>query len=160
MRIGLALDNHAAHVSKETWKYLATTANRFGFVLTPVPGSWLNVVKSFFSKATNSLLRDLRVETMEELKQRIERSIDRLNEVPVVYKWTYKIDENAMAYRLICYLGIILLVPSKGCRQRNPACDHPSTRPCGSGPERGPRPGEVLDRRYGVADHWGPWASL
>lgn len=33
----------------------------------------------------------------EELKQRIEFYIDRLNDDPVVYKWTYKMDEISVA---------------------------------------------------------------
>ena len=97
VRIRLALDNHSAHVSQETRAYLASTTNRFEFVFTPVHGSWLNLVESFFPKLTNSLLRSMRVETEEELKQRIEHYIDRLNEDPVVYKWTYKMDEIAVA---------------------------------------------------------------
>ena len=96
-RIRLVLDNHSAHVSKETRAYLATTANRFEFVFTPVHGSWLNLVESFFAKLTNTLLRGMRVESKEELKQRIELYIDRLNDDPVVYKWTYTMDEISVA---------------------------------------------------------------
>ena len=92
-RIRLVLDNHSAHVSKETRAYLATMANRFEFVFTPKHGSWLNVVESFFAKLTNTLLRGMRVASKQELQQRIERYIDRLNEDPVVFKWTYKMDE-------------------------------------------------------------------
>ncbi len=58
-RIRLVLDNHSAHVSKETRAYLATTANRFEFVFTPVHASWLNLVESFFAKLTNTLLRGM-----------------------------------------------------------------------------------------------------
>ena len=97
VRIRLVLDNHAAHVSKETRAYLATTANRFEFVFTPVHGSWLNLVESFFAKLTNSFLRGMRVESKQELQERIERYIDRLNEDPVIYKWTYKMDEISVA---------------------------------------------------------------
>ena len=39
--IRLILDNHSAHLSKETRTYLATRPNRFKYVLTPVHGSWL-----------------------------------------------------------------------------------------------------------------------
>ena len=53
-RIRLVLDNHSAHVSKETRAYLTTMANRFEFVFTPKHGSWLNVVESFFAKLTNT----------------------------------------------------------------------------------------------------------
>ena len=97
VRIRLVLDNHSAHVSKETRAYLATTANRFEFVFTPVHGSWLNLVESFFAKLTNSFLRGMRVESKQELQERIERYIDRLNEDPVIYKWTYKMDEISVA---------------------------------------------------------------
>ncbi len=96
-RIRLVLDNHSAHVSKETRACLATMANRFEFVFTPKHGSWLNVVESFFAKLTNTLLRGMRVESKEELQQRIERYIDRLNQDPVVFKWTYKMDEISVA---------------------------------------------------------------
>ena len=96
-RIRLVLDNHSAHVSKETRAYLTTMANRFEFVFTPKHGSWLNVVESFFAKLTNTLLRGMRVESKQELRQRIERYIDRLNEDPVVYRWTYKMDEISVA---------------------------------------------------------------
>ena len=92
-RIRLVLDNHSAHVSKETRACLATMANRFEFVFTPKHGSWLNVVESFFAKLANTLLRGMRVESKAELRQRTERYIDRLNEDPVVFKWTYKMDE-------------------------------------------------------------------
>ena len=85
VRIRLVLDNHSAHVSKETRAYLAATANRFEFVFTPVHGSWLNLVESLFEKLTNSFLRGMRVETKQELQERIERYIDRLNEDPLRY---------------------------------------------------------------------------
>ena len=48
--IRVILDNHSAHVSKETRAYLATIPNRFEFVFTPKHGSWLNLVESFFGK--------------------------------------------------------------------------------------------------------------
>ena len=97
VRIRLVLDNHSAHVSKETRAYLATTVDCFKFVFTLLHDSWLNLIESFFAKLTNSLVRGMRVETKEELKQRIERYIDRLNDDPIVYKWTYKMDEIAVA---------------------------------------------------------------
>lgn len=92
-KVRVVLDNHSAHVSKETRAYLATVANRFEFIFTPTHGSWLNLVESFFSKLTRTLLRGIRVQSKAELKQRIEASIDRLNEDPVVYRWTYQMDE-------------------------------------------------------------------
>jgi hypothetical protein len=34
-RIGVVLDNHSAHISKETRTFLATLPNRFEFTFTP-----------------------------------------------------------------------------------------------------------------------------
>jgi transposase len=56
--IKLILDNHSAHVSKETKTWLATQRQgRFSFVFTPKHGSWLNLVEGFFSKMARSVLR-------------------------------------------------------------------------------------------------------
>ncbi len=45
--------------------------NRFEFVFTPKHGSWLNIVEMLFSKLAKTILREIRVKTMEELKNRI-----------------------------------------------------------------------------------------
>jgi len=48
--IKLILDNHSAHVSKETKAWLATRPEgRFSLVFTSRHGSWLNLVEGFFS---------------------------------------------------------------------------------------------------------------
>jgi transposase len=48
--IKLILDNHSAHISKETKAWLdAQPEGRFTFVFTPKHGSWLNLVEGFFS---------------------------------------------------------------------------------------------------------------
>ena len=70
--IRLILDNHSAHISKETRAWLADQpAGRFEFVFTPKHGSWLNLVEGFFSKLARSVLRHIRVESKQELKDRI-----------------------------------------------------------------------------------------
>ena len=91
----MILDNHSAHISKETRAYLASVPNRFEFVFTPKHTSWLNLVETFFSKVAKTVLRGIRVGSVDELKERIERHIDELNSEPVVFKWTYGI-ENAI----------------------------------------------------------------
>src|SRR5208282_5919340 len=48
--IRLILDNHSAHLSKETQAFLATRPNRFKYVLTPTHGSWLNIIETLFGK--------------------------------------------------------------------------------------------------------------
>ena len=91
-RIRIVLDNHSAHISKETRSFLATVPNRFEFVFTPKHGSWLNLVESFFSKLARTLLRGIRVGSKPELKSRIELYLDEVNQEPTVFKWKYKLE--------------------------------------------------------------------
>jgi len=92
-QIRVILDNHSAHVSKETMQWLKQYPNRFEFVFTPKHGSWLNMIEMFFSKMTRSFLRSLRVSTKEELKLRINQYLDEVNADPVIFKWKYRLDE-------------------------------------------------------------------
>ena len=92
-RIRLVLDNFKAHTSKEVMQYLDTRPNRFVFVFTPKHSSWLNIVESFFGKMARTLLRGIRVGSKEELVDRIYRYIDQINQEPVVFRWTYRMDE-------------------------------------------------------------------
>jgi transposase len=95
--IRLILDNHSAHISKETRAYLATVPNRFDFIFTPKHGSWLNLVESFFAKLAKTLLRGIRASSKTELKQRIERHLLEINDDPVVFKWKYGLDSLSVA---------------------------------------------------------------
>lgn len=84
----------SAHTSKETKWYLATLPEgRFIFVFTPTHTSWLNMIESFFSKMTKQMLKGIRIASKEELSVRIYQYFDEINAEPVVYQWTYKIDE-------------------------------------------------------------------
>ena len=91
-RIRLVLDNHSAHISKETRAYWASVPNRFEFIFTPKHGSWLNLVESFFGKMARTLLRGIRVSSKAELKARIELYLKEVNEEPVVFKWKCKME--------------------------------------------------------------------
>lgn len=91
-KLRLILDNHSAHLSKETRSYLATVPNRFEFIFTPKHGSWLNLVESFFGKMAKTMLRGIRVASKAELKERIEKYLLEVNETPVVFRWKYGID--------------------------------------------------------------------
>src|SRR5271169_3077467 len=87
--ITLILDNHSAHVSRETNAWLAAQPEgRFTFVFTPKHGSWLNLVEGFFSKLARSVLRHIRVASKQELKDRIMAAMDFFNQDPVVHTWT------------------------------------------------------------------------
>jgi transposase len=85
--IRLILDNHSAHISKETRAYLATRPNRFCYVHTPTHGSWLNLVETLFGKMARTFLRGMRVASWEELRERILRGITEINVAPVVHRW-------------------------------------------------------------------------
>jgi transposase len=91
-RIRIILDNHSAHISKQTRAYLASVPNRFEFIFTPKHGSWLNLIESFFGKLARTLLRGIRVRSKAELKARIELYLQEVNEEPVVFKWKYKME--------------------------------------------------------------------
>lgn len=90
------LDNHSAHVSKETCNWIAAQSEgRFALTFTPKHGSWLNLVEGFFSKLARSALRHIRVASKSELKARIMAAIDEVNHNPVVHTWSDKLDEAA-----------------------------------------------------------------
>jgi transposase len=91
-RIRIVLDNHSAHISRETRACLATLPNRFEFTFTPKHGSWLNLIESFFGKMARTLLRGIRVASADELRARIELYLKELNETPVVFRWKYKLE--------------------------------------------------------------------
>ena len=94
--IKLILDNHSAHISKETKAWLATQPEgRFSFVFTPKHGSWLNLIEGFFSKMARSMLRNIRVASKAELKARILAWLDDINRDPTVHTWTYKLGKTA-----------------------------------------------------------------
>jgi transposase len=92
-KIRLVLDNHSAHISKETRSYLDTVPQRFVFVFTPTHGSWLNLIENQFSKMTRTMLREIRVASKQELIDRIHLYFEEINAAPVVFRWKYKMDE-------------------------------------------------------------------
>jgi transposase len=94
--IKLILDNHSAHISRETRAWLDTRpTGRFDLTFTPKHGSWLNLIEGFFSKFARSVLRHIRVTSKHELKQRIMAGIDDVNRHPVVHTWSYRLAKAA-----------------------------------------------------------------
>ena len=81
MTIRIILDNHSAHISQETRAYLATRPNRFHYVHTPKHGSWLNLVETLFGKMAHTFLRQIRVASKAELKERILLGIAEINDL-------------------------------------------------------------------------------
>ena len=92
--IRIICDNHSAHKSKEVQNYLATKPEgRYVFVFTPKHASWLNLIECFFSKMAKQMLKGIRVKSKQELADRIYQYFDEINKEPVVFHWTYKLDE-------------------------------------------------------------------
>jgi transposase len=85
--IRVILDNHSAHISKETMAYLASRPNRFIYVHTPKHGSWLNLIETVFGKMARTFLKSIRVQSRDELKQRILQGVREMNLAPVVFRW-------------------------------------------------------------------------
>jgi transposase len=85
--IRVVLDNHSAHISKETAAYLGTRPGRFEYVHTPKHGSWLNLIECAFSKMARTFLRHIRVKSTDELKTRILKGVAEINASPVVFRW-------------------------------------------------------------------------
>ena len=54
------------------------------------------MIESVFSKMTKQMLRGIRVNTKQELAERIYKYFDEVNREPVVYHWKYKMDEISM----------------------------------------------------------------
>jgi transposase len=94
IQLRILLDNHSAHISKETQRYLASRPQRFSFVFMPKHGSWLNLIETLFSKMARSMLRGIRVATKQELIDRIHLFFEEVNADPVVFRWKYKMDET------------------------------------------------------------------
>lgn len=86
--IRIILDNHSAHISKETRAFLATKPNRFIYVHTPTHGSWLNLAETLFGKMAHTFLKSIRVTSWDELKQRILQGVAEINNTPVVHRWS------------------------------------------------------------------------
>ena len=74
--IRVILDNHSAHISKETMSYLSTRPIRLRYVHTPKHGSWLNLVETVFSKMSGTFMRGIRVQSWEKLNRRRELAME------------------------------------------------------------------------------------
>src|SRR3990167_8579851 len=71
----------------ERLAYLASRPNRFIYFHTPKHGSWLNLIETVFGKMARTFLKSIRVQSREELKQRILQGVREMNLAPVVFRW-------------------------------------------------------------------------
>ncbi|MHB1742182.1 MAG: IS630 family transposase, partial [Thermoplasmataceae archaeon] len=53
----------------------------------------LNIIEMFFSKMARSMLRGIRADSKDELKNRMLEYIQEINNEPVVFTWKWKMDE-------------------------------------------------------------------
>jgi len=80
---------------------LRTKALEFGPIValddftSSVRSSSLNVIESFFAEMTKSMLRHIRVESKEELRQRILLDLAEINKNPVDFRWRYRMQSAA-----------------------------------------------------------------
>jgi len=85
------------HTSEKTREFLLTVPNRFDFVFTPKYGSWSNIVETLFSKLARIVLREVRVKSIYELKNRINQYFQEINRSSVIFKWKFKMDGITIA---------------------------------------------------------------
>jgi len=57
--------------------------------------------RDVFNKMARSFLRGIRVESKEELKSRIMKYLDEINEIPTVFRWKWKMDEISIVKNLL-----------------------------------------------------------
>ena len=92
VKIQVVLDNHSAHVSKETRRYLATKPNRFELVFTPAHASWLNRIEMFFAKLSKHGLRGIRLDSAEELEIRLQQFLGGVTTDPGPFRWQGRLE--------------------------------------------------------------------
>ncbi len=64
----------------------------------PIP---LTLIESFFSKMTKQMLKGIRGTSKEELANRIYLYSDEVNREPVIYRWTYKMEETTFLFLIL-----------------------------------------------------------
>ena len=55
---------------------------------------------------TKQMLKGIRVNTKQELEDRIYKYFDEVNADPVVYHWTYKLDE--ISSKMFCKIQLVI----------------------------------------------------
>ena len=67
--------------------HISSRPGRFLYVHTPKHGSWLNLVETLLGKMARTFLKHIRVNSKQELKERILLGIKEINDFPVVHRW-------------------------------------------------------------------------
>jgi transposase len=77
--IRLIMDNFGTHLSQKTQAYFSSKGDRFELIFLPTHSSWMNPIEGVFSKLSRAYLKDLRVDSIEELEDVIIGAINELN---------------------------------------------------------------------------------
>jgi hypothetical protein len=73
------MDNFGTHLSQKTQAYFSSKGDRFELIFLPTHSSWMNPIEGVFSKLSRAYLKDLRVDSIEELEDVIIGAINELN---------------------------------------------------------------------------------
>ena len=65
--------------STATRRYLARTPNRFELAFRPRDASWEALLEALCTRLADALLRGVRLQSADDVQQRIERSLEMLN---------------------------------------------------------------------------------
>lgn len=65
------------------------------------PPHSINPNRKFFSKMTKQMLKGIRGTSKEELANRIYLYFDEVTREPVIYRWTYKMEETTFLYLIL-----------------------------------------------------------
>ena len=128
MEVDEADDVHSCFFSKGVFRdALNSISGKFEFVFTPTHGSWLNMIEGFFSKMTRQMLIGIRIESKDELKERIYQYFDEINAIPVPYKWKYKMETINLEEENIDNI-VYEVVNAKAASSENQGKRAPATR--------------------------------
>lgn len=90
--VHLILDNYGTHKTPSIKRWLLRRP-RFHLHFTPVGGSWLNLVESWFSVLTRKQIRRGTHRSTRALETAIQEYLDQTNTNPVPFVWTKSADD-------------------------------------------------------------------
>lgn len=99
--IPLVRDKHSSKEYIEFLQLLDDKYPRGDKIRIVLDNSWLNMVEDFFSKMTRQMLRGIRVNSKDELTNRIYKYFAEINEDPIVFHWKYNLDDIDVSEEII-----------------------------------------------------------
>lgn len=99
--IPLVRDKHSSKEYIEFLQLLDDKYPRGDKIRIVLDNSWLNMVEGFFRKMTRQMLRGIRVNSKDELTNRIYKYFAEINEDPIVFHWKYNLDDIDVSEEII-----------------------------------------------------------